>query len=170
MDQKTKYRHCLCCGEKNTIETNLMSCKKCGYEFYLNPASATGCVLVVDNKILLVKRAREPKKDTWDLPGGFVETGESAEEALKREVLEELGVEIKEIKYINSVADKYEYSGVIENILVINYLAKPVSMDFHPKDDVSEFKLFDMKDIPYENIGFESIKITLRLVERNLLD
>jgi len=62
--------------------------------------------------LLLVVRAREPGKGLWDLPGGFVDPGESAEGALRREVREELDLEITSLRYLHSEPNVYEYSGV----------------------------------------------------------
>ncbi len=71
----------------------LWHCESCDFEFYLNVAAAVAALITdEEGRLLVVVRAEEPRKGMWDLPGGFADPGESAEEALGRELAEELGL------------------------------------------------------------------------------
>ncbi|UCD58228.1 MAG: NUDIX domain-containing protein [Candidatus Hydrogenedentota bacterium] len=94
-------------------DTKTLKCADCGFEYYFNPAAAVAALITDDvGRLLVTVRAQEPAKGTWDLPGGFADAGESAEEALRREVKEELGIEIASTKYLHSVPNVYEYKKV----------------------------------------------------------
>ena len=85
-----------CSGDLTRKSENLLVCQKCKFELYLNPKPTNAAILENEKgEILLVKRKIPPKEGFWDLPGGFVEVGESAEEAIVREVKEELGISEK---------------------------------------------------------------------------
>ena len=94
------YRFCPKCGTKAERKLhNLLSCPNCGYDFYINPASTNAAILEnPKGEILLVKRKFDPMKGHLDLPGGFVEIGESLEASTIREIKEELGLDIKIIE------------------------------------------------------------------------
>jgi mutator protein MutT len=75
-------------------------CSKCGWVHYHNSRPTASAIIIRDGKILLCKRASDPFKDKWDLPGGYLEEKESPEDALKRELREEIGIEIENSKLI----------------------------------------------------------------------
>src|SRR5688500_6478317 len=109
-----EYKFCPKCGsEAQRKLSNLLVCKNCDYNFYLNPAS-THAIILENSKgeILLVKRKFEPMKGALDLPGGFVESGESLEDSVIREIKEELGIDIPDVKYFGSYPDEYLFQGV----------------------------------------------------------
>ena len=78
-------------------------------------AVANHQVMITDDqgRLLVVVRAEEPEKGTWDLPGGFADPGESIEESVRREVREELGLEIASMRYLCSYPNTYEYGGIV---------------------------------------------------------
>lgn len=84
-----------------------LQCKSCGFHLFIN-SSAAVAALVTDGKgkLMLVTRGVEPDYGKLDLPGGFIDPGETAEEAVKRELLEELGLKIKSLKYIGSAPNE----------------------------------------------------------------
>lgn len=91
----------------------MIKCKQCGFELYLNTAAAVGALIAdKEGRLLIAVRANEPAKGTWDIPGGFVDPGESDEQALAREVKEEIGLDITSAEYFCSVPNFYEYKGV----------------------------------------------------------
>jgi len=109
------FRYCPKCGAAALRFTGpkRLHCDVCGFELYLNPAAAVAALIVdAEGRLLVVERAQEPKKGMWDLPGGFAEPGESAEEALRREVAEEVGLEITSLRYAGSYPNVYDYMGV----------------------------------------------------------
>ncbi len=99
------------------------------------------CFLHEDDKILLVKRKNEPFRDSWHLPGGRVEEGESFEEAVKREVKEETGYEIEVKRYLGKWLDR-EF-GFVLNV----FEGEIVSGSLRSGDDAKEVRWFQKKEI-----------------------
>lgn len=95
-------QYCPKCGHAGFVVNDERSkkCEKCGFTFYLNCATAVAGVIMKGESLLLTRRAEEPYKGMWDLPGGFVEFDETPEEALVREVKEELSLKIRVKHYL----------------------------------------------------------------------
>ena len=160
-----EYSFCPKCGNKSEKKShNLLICPNCSYNFYINPAPTNAIIIENDKgEILLAKRKFEPKKGFLDLPGGFIEVGESAEESSIREAKEELGVDITNVKYFSSYPDEYLYQGVLIKTLGLTLTAL-IEGDqvIKPTDDVEEAIFFKKDQIPFDKIAFESIKKGLR--------
>jgi mutator protein MutT len=93
-------------------------CPQCGWSFYFGPVAAVGALIVNDQQqILLVKRAREPGLGLLGLPGGFVDAGETAEEALAREVREETGLEIHDPQLLVTFPNQYRHCDFVIPVL-----------------------------------------------------
>jgi NAD+ diphosphatase len=108
-------RYCTKCGAAalRFVGPKLVHCDVCGFDLYLNTAAAVAALIPDDQgRLLIIERAEEPKKGTWDLPGGFADPGESAEEALHREIEEELGLQVVSTRYLCSYPNTYEYQGM----------------------------------------------------------
>ena len=118
--------HCFRCGgvlSKKSLE--YFDCKKCKYRHYMNPVPSNSLILENEKgEILLVKRKFNPKKNFWDLPGGFIKLKETLEESVKREVKEELGINVKKMTYLGSYTDKYLYQGIKWNIIAFSFYTK----------------------------------------------
>jgi len=93
-----------------------------------------------------------------DLPGGFINIGETLEDSVKREIREELGVEIEDIKYIYSTSDKYLYQGINCNTLGFLLTGKVKNMNFRIKDEITEIKFFSKDRIPFARLAFKGVK------------
>lgn len=125
-------------------------CNDCGFVDYVNPKIVAGSVVTRDGKILLCKRAIEPRVGYWTLPAGYMEEGESVEDAAMREALEEANAVIK----IDNLLALYSVARISQ--VQIMYRAELVS-DVSPGIESLEVKLFDWKDIPWRELAFPTV-------------
>lgn len=172
------YQYCPFCGHKfaSTNEEGLknypnsLNCMDCKKIFYNNPKPAVAGLLIIEEKILLVKRKYNPYKGYWDLPGGFVEYGENFEKALKREFKEELDLNIEALSIKNifnlyypvSADDRFSLAVIVYNINCAELNT------IKPNDDVEAYSFFNIKQIP-ENIAFPEQKEFLYKLSRNII-
>lgn len=113
-------------------------CSDCGRSWYRNPAPTVGCAIVRDGQALVSVRARDPEKGRVDVPGGFVDPGEDLLTALRREVREELGVEIdvSQRDFLHGMPHRYGDSG--DWVLALGFRARLASGEPSASDDVAE--------------------------------
>lgn len=113
MHYLSSFRYCPVCGSSafQTNDVKSKRCADCGFTLYLNASAATAAFIVNSKKELLVcRRALQPAKGTLDLPGGFVDPGESVTEGMLREIKEELGVDATISRFLFSYSNWYRYS------------------------------------------------------------
>ena len=163
------FRHCPVCGKEGFAINNVKSkrCEGCGFVLYFNAISATVAVIMNEkDEILVARRAKEPAKGTLDLPGGFADSMETAEEAVIREVLEESGMRVRETKYLFSLPNKYLYSGFEEHTLDMFFLCRTEPGDCPvANDDVEELTWMSLDDIRPEHFGLQSIRKGIELLK-----
>lgn len=159
--QSRNMIYCPKCQTKLNHRGKVGVCPKCNFEYYLNPAPCTVSLFTKNNQVLLGKRAFQPRKDTWDLPGGFIEVGETAEAGVLREAKEETGLTAKIVAYLGSSSDVY--GDTLVPTLIFGYVLEPVSGEMSARDDVSELMWFDLNATPAE-LAFPSIQIFLQLL------
>jgi ADP-ribose pyrophosphatase YjhB (NUDIX family) len=157
---------CPSCGSRDIVFDDMkeFSCRDCSYTYYHNVAAAVGAILEHDKKIVLIRRGKEPAKGKLDLPGGFVDPKETAEEAVKREIKEELKISVGTLKYLGSYPNIYTYKGVPYNTCDLFFYCKidalPVSFD---RTEIEELVVINPSDIRDDEIAFESTRAYLRL-------
>jgi NAD+ diphosphatase len=125
-------------------------CDVCGESTYLAPKPAA-CGVVVDagGRALLGRRAGPPRADLWDVLGGFIEPGESPEQALERELLEEIGVRCTVGRYLGGFVDTYGEPGEDgDATLNIAYECRIGDGEPRAADDVSELRWFAPDELP----------------------
>lgn len=138
-------------------------CNSCGWVFYHNTAAAVGVILEYKGKILVVTRNREPCIGMFDLPGGFVDPQETAEEAVIREVTEELGVIPTDLKYLCSAPNIYPYKEIEYTTCDIFFTAKLNQVDFTvQKSEIAGYNWFDPLIVDPEKFGFDSMKKAIK--------
>jgi len=143
------YKFCSQCGakleEKVIDDKHRLYCPACGFVQYQNPIPAAAVTIVQDGKILLVKRAVEPRKGLWSLPAGFIEIDETVEECAVREVKEEtnLDVQLTGLLAVYSVFDDPRYI-----CLLVVYPGKILGGDLKCGDDASDAKFFPPSALP----------------------
>ncbi|MCR4298924.1 MAG: NUDIX hydrolase [Gallionella sp.] len=130
-------------------------CVVCGTIHYQNPKMVIGSIPEQEDKILLCRRAIEPRHGLWTLPGGFMENGETTTEAAIRETLEEANARI-------AIGDLYSmYSLPYINQVHLLFRARLLDPDFSPGKESLEVKLFAEHEIPWEEIAFRPVKYSL---------
>ena len=118
--------------------------------------------------MLLVRRAVEPAKDLWDLPGGFLEMGEPPLDGMLREVKEETGLEVHVLSLLGVYIDRYEFQG--EKFFTLNhyYVVEPIGGTLRADDDVDAFEWFDLDSLPADDkFAFAHGRIVLRDLRLN---
>ncbi len=154
------YKYCPYCKEDIKFENYSYVCKN-NHIVYINPAPCVSIIPVKNNQILLCKRGIEPRKGTYDFIGGFVNVGETIENAVLRETKEETGLVVKLEKYLGEYSE--EYTPQVSYPLCFTYIVSIVNGDAKANDDVSELIWINIKDI--ENLdltgSFPTIERTL---------
>jgi ADP-ribose pyrophosphatase YjhB (NUDIX family) len=138
-------------------------CTGCGEIHYQNPKLIVGAIPVWQDKILLCRRAIEPRHGLWTIPAGFMENGETTAEAAIRETMEEANARIE-------IGDLYSmYSLPYINQVHLMFLARLIDLDFSPGQESLEVKLFGQDEIPWDEIAFRPVKFSLEyyFAERN---
>lgn len=157
------FKFCPVCGSSRFEVHNFKSkkCQDCGFTYYANPCSATAAFIVNDKQeMLVVRRAKEPAKGTLDLPGGFVDMGETVEQGMRREIKEETGLDVEEIQYLFSSPNVYLYSGMGVHTLDMDFLA-PVhgnSVAVKAADDAAEALWIPITEVNPDEFGLTSIR------------
>lgn len=131
-------------------------CRQCGTIHYQNPKMVVGTVTVWEDKVLLCRRAIEPRYGFWTLPAGFMENGETTAEGAARETLEEAGARI-DLGPVFSVIDVPH----VEQVHLF-YRASLLHLDFEPGPESLEARLFTEAEIPWESIAFRTVGKTLK--------
>ncbi len=126
-------------------------CTDCGKIHYLNPKVIVGAVCEWQDKVLLCKRAIEPRAGYWTIPAGFMEMRESTEEGAIRETMEEANARIEIIDLLAI------YNVVRLSQVQIFYRAKMLSPDFFAGVETLDLDLFDWDKIPWDDLAFPTV-------------
>ena len=157
-----KFKYCPKCGSNKFVENNIKSkrCENCGFIYYFNPSSATVAVMVNSKReILVATRKNDPAKGTLDLPGGFVDMYETAEEAVIREIKEESGLIVKSVKYLFSIPNTYLYSDFEVQTTDLFFLCDINEGDrFIASDDVAELQFIPLSELNPLDFGLQSVR------------
>lgn len=144
----------------------------CGFHFFQNVATAVMVALCWQDEVLVAVRARNPGKGLLDLPGGFVDPGESLEAALVRELQEELGldVSVQPFIYLGSYPNIYPYDSITyhtcDTFFAIRLNEKPV---IQPADDVAACQWLKIRDVPLPRFAFESTRTAMARLQQSPL-
>jgi len=157
-----KFRFCPVCGSADFTINNEKSkrCLHCGFVYYLNPCAATVAVITNErDELLAVRRAKEPAKGTLDLPGGFSDCYETSEEGVKREVMEETGLEVERVEFLFSIPNQYMYSGLEIHTIDMFYLCHiKDTKEAKAADDAAEVMWIPWEEVRPETFGLGSIR------------
>jgi ADP-ribose pyrophosphatase YjhB (NUDIX family) len=142
------------------VGSKLLRCEACGFELYMNPAAAVAGVLVDPRgRMVVLVRGKEPGKGLLDLPGGFVDPAETAEEALAREIREEVGLEATAMRYLGSWPNIYHYGGIAYRTLDFGFACEAAGIEQGRamESEVERVLLLDPADIDLNRFAFPSV-------------
>ncbi len=156
------FKFCPKCGQQKFVPDTEKSlkCGNCGFRYFVNMNAAVAAIIRNDkNEVLFTVRKHEPAAGLLDLPGGFVDLGETAKDALKREVFEELNLTIDTIEFAGTFTNKYVFGEIEYQTLDLVFTCTALSLsNIQVDDDVSGYVFKDPAIVLPEEIGLESIK------------
>ncbi len=152
------FKFCPVCGARLDLvkrrDRPVLKCPACGFIFFQNSKpTATAFITNSKSQLLLVKRAIQPKKNWWDMPGGFLEEGEDPLSGVKREIKEELGLRLKQIRLLGIYIDSYAHGYKMYTLNII-YTARIAVGTIKAMDDVGSAQWFDKNKIPWSRLAF----------------
>lgn len=130
-------------------------CPSCGHIQYQNPRMVVGCIPTWEDKILLVKRAIEPRLGKWTLPAGYLENGETVADGARRETTEEAGADTGELVPFGM------YSLTQVNQVYMMYRTELLHTDFRGGEESLAVSLFEETEIPWDELAFKVIRVCL---------
>ena len=158
-----RFKHCRSCGAEVTYlvppddSRERAVCGSCREIHYDNPINVVGTVPVWNGRVLLCRRAIEPRMGLWTLPAGFLELGESCDEGARRETVEEAGANI-ELQGLFTVLDVVR-AGQVH----LFYRARMIDDSLDPGPETLEAQLFAEHEIPWDTLAFRTVRKTLEL-------
>jgi ADP-ribose pyrophosphatase YjhB (NUDIX family) len=165
MIRHTRFRFCPRCGGTHIEDHQgkAVRCGDCAFLYFHNTASAAAVLLETEGGLLLARRYADPGKGLLDLPGGFVDYGESCESALKREIQEEMDLDPGVLTYFGSFPNTYVYRDVTYFTTDMVFRAK-VPEGFKPKlnAEIQEMVLVRRESLDFQQLAFEVTKLVLR--------
>ncbi len=126
-------------------------CDDCGFINYVNPKVVVGAVAVWEDRVLLCRRAIEPRIGYWTIPAGYLEVNETPSDGALREAREEANAELE----INALLAVYSVARISQVQLI--YRADLTSPEIRPGTESQEVSLFDWQDIPWDALAFPSV-------------
>ncbi len=163
------FQFCPRCGQRAERRgVNPFRCAACEFTLYFSPITAVGAIVTdAGDQVLLIRRAKDPGRGKFGLPGGFVDRGETAEEALIREVREEINLTVLRMSYLVSFPNRYVYRGVAIPVTDLFYVCEVDSFDTLAcqEDEISQWHFCHPTAAELDQMAFASNR---RALERYL--
>ncbi|MFW8592127.1 NUDIX hydrolase [Glaciecola sp. 2405UD65-10] len=139
-------------------------CKNCGFEYFHNVAASVAAIIISDKEVLFTVREKPPMRDYLDLPGGFVDPKESLEDALSREVKEELGLELTNWQFFTSFPNTYQYKDVTyktcDSFFICRLKDKPeLTIEV---SEIQSYEWMALNKVNFDQIGFSSVRHVIK--------
>lgn len=159
------FKFCPRCGVARQGEPVIpFRCGACGFLYYFNPTSAANVIITRgDGRVLFITRAKDPEKGKLAFPGGFIDIGERAEDGLRREVREEVGLEIGALEFLCTCQNEYAYRDVCYPVLDLVFTAGiDAGATPQPLDDVAQVDWLEPAEVRPEQLAFPSLRAGLK--------
>ena len=167
------FRFCPVCGTAGSAAGEIpFVCQSCGFHHFFSPATAVGALIAdQDHRLLFIERARDPGKGKLGMPGGFVDIGESAEQAVTREVEEEVGLQITRLHFLTTYPNVYQYREIITQVLDLFFVCDVESFDDLEieRQEVRSFRFAKPSAEIYGQMAFESNRKAVQLFAEKYL-
>ncbi len=156
------YKFCPKCGAPlgrrrlKDFEPERLVCTRCLFVMYLNPKVAAGAVVEHNGGIVLLRREIDPRAGFWVHPGGFVDRGETLEQAAIRETREEVGLEVEILDLLGA------FSFHDSEVVVVTYAARTIAGEPKVGDESLEVRTFDPQQLPWDELAFPSTRLALK--------
>jgi ADP-ribose pyrophosphatase YjhB (NUDIX family) len=156
-----EYRFCPRCGgalDKRMIKTGepmRLVCQACSFIFYQDPKVVAGTVFTLEGGIVLLKRGVEPALGKWVFPGGYVDRGESVQDAAVRETKEECRLDVT----LGPLLNVYSYPR--SPTVIVVYAAEVIGGELAAADESLEAGIFSPQELPWAELAFDSTKDAL---------
>ena len=163
MGELEGWRWCPRCRGELRSSGSRVECPACGFVSYASSKPTAGA-LVEDGegRVLLARRAVEPFKGRWDIPGGFLDEGEPPLDGVRRELREETGLEVEPLDFLGAWIDTYGGDSTAEATLNMYWTARVLDGEPHPADDVDELRWFAADELPVPGeIAFVNVPLVL---------
>src|SRR5690606_15841092 len=158
------FKFCPNCASQNIEFENhrRFECFDCGMVYYQNVAAAVAVIIIRNGEMLFTVRNREPKLGMLDLPGGFTDPDETAEQTCARELKEELNliIEPQQFKYFQSFPNNYLYKGIpykTEDLIFVTEFPENTELKLE-EDEIQSVKWIKISEINLDEIGFDSLR------------
>lgn len=167
------FRFCPRCGaprHSDNVGHTPLRCGGCQFTFYFNPTVAAACYIFdPQGRVLTIRRAKDPAAGKLGVPGGFIDFGESAEDGMRREVREEVGLEITNVRFLVSYPNLYHYREVAYPVCDLYFAADAVNPEAaKPLDAVAAVEWRSLADLPDSELAFESMRVALNAIRQQL--
>lgn len=133
-------------------------------EYHNFPILSAGGIIIIDDKVVIIKRKTEPDSGKWTIPGGAINVGEKIRDGLRREIFEETALEVK-VGNLIDIAEKIfkdNEGKIIYHYVILDYICKYISGSMKASSDAEELMLVKMDDLD----KFELVNGTMRVIEK----
>jgi ADP-ribose pyrophosphatase YjhB (NUDIX family) len=157
------WKFCPRCRSGLRSDEQRIECPECGFIAYASSKPTAGALCEdAEGRVLLARRADEPFKGRWDIPGGFLEEGEHPLDGIRRELREETGLEVEPVDFLGVWMDRYGGDSTAEATLNLYWTARVVGGEPQAADDVDALKWFGAAELPpADELAFENVPLVL---------